>query len=299
MKNVSGTRTRDIYRVTWIGLLTNALLTVFKLLAGFSGKSSALVADGFHSLSDFSTDIVVLLGFRIVDKPADKDHDYGHGKFETLISAVIGIVLFFVGIKIFSGGLRRIIFSFSGGVLSSPGWIAFWVAAVSIVVKEWLYRYTIRVAVRVNSKAVVANAWHHRSDVFSSVGTVLGIGGAIVLGERWRILDPLAAIVVCVFIIKVAVTIFLSSVGELLETSLNEEAESKILEIVKSTPGVQFPHNMKTRTIGSNVAIDIHIKVDKGFSIVQAHDIATKVEEKLKNHFGERTFVSVHTEPCD
>ncbi|MFA7677098.1 MAG: cation diffusion facilitator family transporter [Candidatus Omnitrophota bacterium] len=298
MNNVSGARTRDISRVTWIGLLTNALLTVLKLIAGFLGRSSALVADGFHSLSDFATDIVILLGFRIVDKPADKDHDYGHGKFETLISVVIGLVLLFVGIKIFAGGLRKIVFSFSGGALPRPGWITLWVAVISIVAKEWLYRYTIGVAVKVNSKAVVANAWHHRSDVFSSVGTVLGIGGAIVLGEHWRILDPLAAIVVCIFIFKVAVTIFLGSMGELLEASLNEETENKILEIVKSVPGVRFPHNMKTRTIGSDIAIDIHVKVDKDLSIVQAHDIATRVEEKLKKHFGEQTFISVHTEPC-
>jgi len=284
-------------RVTWVSFFMNVLLTSFKLVAGIVGKSGAMIADGVHSLSDFFTDILLLVGFRFVDRPADKTHDYGHGKVETLISAVIGIALLIVGLRIFWGGAHNIIKSLQGEILLQPGWIAFFAAVIAIITKEWMYRYTKRIGKEIDSPALVANAWHHRSDAFSSVGTMIGIGGAIVLGEQWHILDPIAAVVVSVFIMKVAVSISSGCVNELLEASLNEETENRILEIVKSIPGVKNPHNMKTRKIGTNIAIDIHIEVKKSLDITQAHGIATTVEQTLKESFGENTFVSVHVEP--
>jgi len=284
-------------QVTWTGFIINAVLTAFKLTAGIIGASSAMIADAFHSLSDFVTDIIILMGFKVVGKPVDKSHDYGHGKVEALITAGIGVGLFFVGIRILWAGGASIVKMIRGNVSHQPGLIAFYAAVISIVVKEWLYGFTKRVGEKINSQAILANAWHHRSDVFTSVATLLGIGGAIVLGEKWRILDPLAAVIVSFFIIKTAINILKGSVGELIDASLDEETENKIFSIIKSVPQAENPHNMKTRKLGNAVAIDIHIEVDKSLNIMQAHSVATEVEKKLKTAFGRSTFVSVHIEP--
>lgn len=290
-------RVAEATRVTWVGLFTNITLTLLKLVAGILGRSGAMIADGVHSLSDFATDIVILMGFRIVNKPADKTHNYGHGKFETLVTIIIGVVLILVGVKILWGGVSSIGRVMRGHILIQPGWIAFYAAVISILTKEWLYRYTVNIGNRIDSRAIVANAWHHRTDVFSSVGTMLGIGGAIVLGEKWRILDPLAAAAVSFFIIKIGVSISIGSINELLEASLSEDMEKKIMKIIEDTKGVIYSHNMRTRRIGNNIAIDIHIKVDKSLNIVEAHDIASRVERNLKDYLGDETFVSVHIEP--
>lgn len=290
-------RTYEVNRVTWIGLLVNVALTVVKLFAGVIGQSAAMIADAFHSLSDFATDIVLLFSFRIVGKPVDKSHDYGHGKYETLAAVFIGVALFATGVKICWSGCYRVFSFYNGQPIPQPGLIALYVAIISIIAKEWLYRYTIHIGRKVNSRAVFANAWHHKSDVFSSIGTLVGIGGAIALGERWRVLDPFAAVLVSFFILKTAVVIFREGIDELAEVSLNDETENKILDIVHSVPGVNLPHNLKTRKIGSYVAIDIHIKVDKDLNIMQGHVIATDVEDKLKKTFGEHSFISVHVEP--
>ncbi|MFC1514976.1 cation diffusion facilitator family transporter [Candidatus Omnitrophota bacterium] len=284
-------------RVIWVGLFINIILTFLKLLAGIYGKSAAMIADAFHSLSDFGTDIVVLLSFRIIDKPVDKSHDYGHGKVETLVSVVIGVVLLAVGVKICWSGLYRVYKFYQGQLIPQPGLIAFYAAAISIISKEWLYRYTLKVGKAINSQAVIANAWHHRSDAFSSIGTMIGIGGAIILGERWRILDPIAAIVVSFLIIKTAVVISREGFNELVEVSLSDKTENEILGIVRSVPGVKMPHNLKTRKIGNYVAIDIHIRVNKDLNIMEGHAIATEVEKKIKEAFGENAFISIHIEP--
>lgn len=284
-------------KVTWLGLFVNIILTLFKLTAGIFGKSTAMIADAFHSLSDFATDIVILLGFKFVDMPSDKTHDYGHGKIETISSVIIGAVLCVVGLKIFWTGGQRIFDIYHGKMIPEPGWIAFYASITSIIIKEGLYRYTIKVGKEINSQAIIANAWHHRSDAFSSIGAMLGIGGAIILGEKWHILDPIAAVVVSLFIIKISIDILLGSVNELLESSLNEEVEEKILNIVRAVPGVLSPHDLKTRNIGNYIAIDLHIEVDKNLSVAHGHDISTKVEDKIKETFGEDTFISVHIEP--
>lgn len=284
-------------KVTWVGLFVNIILTSFKLFAGIFGKSSAMIADAFHSLSDFATDIVVLLGFKFIEKPADKSHDYGHGKAETLSSVIIGIALFAVGFRIFWVGAHSVYHVFRGELIQEPGWIAFYAAIISVVVKEWLYRYTISVGKSINSSAIIANAWHHRSDAFSSIGTMLGIGGAILLGEKWHILDPMAAIIVSFFIIKTSIDISLGGFNELMEASLSDAVEKDILDVVRNVPGVISPHNLKTRRIGNYVAIDLHIIVDKKLNIVLAHDIATQCEDKIKMKLGEETFVSIHVEP--
>ncbi|HNQ37538.1 MAG: cation transporter [Prolixibacteraceae bacterium] len=292
------TRAKSANRVTWAGFLVNVMLTFFKLVAGLIGHSGAMIADAIHSLSDFVTDLVVLASFRMVRKPADKDHDYGHGKFETLASVFIGVALLVVGVGIFYQGAEKV---YSALVLraplEAPGWIALVAAGISIVTKEWLYRYTAIAAKRIDSQAVMANAWHHRSDALSSLGTLAGIGGAILLGDKWRILDPLAAVVVSVFIVLVAWKIFRGGIRELLEESLDEETKTKILSIVEGVEGVMEPHDLRTRRNGSRIVVDIHVRVKNDTTIVEAHDLNNVIEFRLREAFGENTMISIHTEP--
>ena len=213
---VSGTsaaRERKIYRVTIVGSVVNLLLLAFKFFAGIVGHSAAMLADAVHSLSDFVTDIIVLVFVKLSSKPEDADHDYGHGKYETLATAIIGICLCLVGLGIFWNGAQSIWHVVRGGTLPEPGMLALVAAVVSIVSKEALYQYTVYKGRRLDSQAVVANAWHHRSDAFSSIGTMVGIGGAIWLGDAWRVLDPIAAVVVSVFIVKVAFKLLVPSMN--------------------------------------------------------------------------------------
>lgn len=292
------TRKKEIVKATLVGSVVNLFLLAFKFAAGIFGRSSAMIADAVHSLSDFATDIVVLVCIRISTKPRDEDHHYGHGKYETLATAIIGIILFFVGLSLMWNGADKIIgFWFRGETLTSPGMIALIAALVSIVSKEILYHYTKRVGKRVNSQSVIANAWHHRSDALSSVGTALGIGGAILLGPKWNVLDPLAAVVVSVFILKVAVQLIRPAIDELLEKSLPPEQEKEILDIVLSIPGVSDPHNLRTRRIGSECAIELHVRADDRMTVTQAHILTKEIEEKLRKKYGTGTFITVHVEP--
>lgn len=290
-------RERELYKVTLAGSLINLTLVACKLLAGMAGHSAAMIADGIHSLSDLATDIVVLVFVRISGKPEDKKHDFGHGKYETLGTLIIGAALFLVGMGILWEGCGSIYRYLSGEPLDSPGYIALWAALVSIVSKELVFHYTRRAGVKYHSPSVIANAWHHRSDALSSVGTALGIGGAILLGESWRVLDPLAAVVVSLFILKVAVQLLTPSLNELLECSLPEEVEQQIIERVQEVNGVSHPHKLRTRQIGNRYAIDLHVRMDGRLSLFEAHDKATQVERKLRESFGNGTFINIHIEP--
>ena len=290
-------REKVIYRVTWIGSIINFLLLVFKFVAGIIGNSAAMVADAVHSLSDFVTDIIVIAFVRISGKPEDKGHEYGHGKYETLATALIGLILFIVSIGIFYNGAKTVVETIGGKPLKAPGMLALVTAALSIIFKELLYRYTIHIGKKVDSQAVIANAWHHRSDAFSSIGTFVGIGGAICLGERWSILDPLAAIVVSVFIMKIAVQLLKSCLDELLEHSLPNEAEERIQEIILSFSGVSSPHHLRTRRIGNHVAIEVHIRMDGNIPLSEVHTVASQIECKIKEEFGKETHIGIHMEP--
>ena len=294
---MSATREKSIYKVTWIGSVVNFLLLVFKFIAGILGHSSALVADAVHSLSDFITDIIVIVFVKISGKPEDSDHRYGHGKYETLATALIGLALFAVGVGLLVGGATKVSDVIRGATLPAPSMVALIAAAVSILSKEILYRYTIRVGRNLNSQAVIANAWHHRSDAFSSIGTLVGIGGAIFLGERWRILDPIAAIVVSAFIIKVSIDLIKPAVEELLERSLPDEIEKQILDIIESFPEVSSPHHLRTRRIGNHIAIEVHLRMDGQTTLENAHTVASMVEKRLKEEFGPETHVGIHMEP--
>ena len=290
-------REKAIYQVTWAGSFVNFLLVIFKFIAGILGQSAAMIADAVHSLSDFATDIVVLIFTRISNKPQDKNHDYGHGKYETLATAIIGIVLFAVGASICWNGLQAIQTVWQGGRLPAPGMLAFAGAIISIVSKELIYRYTIHVGRKINSSAVIANAWHHRSDAFSSIGTAIGIGGAIVLGESWSVLDPMAAVVVSFFIMKVAVQLLKPCVDELTEKSLPDEIEKEICLIAENTPGVSAIHNLRTRRIGNHYAIEMHVRMDGHLTLYEAHAKASVIENKLKEKYGNETHVGIHVEP--
>ena len=290
-------REREIYKVTLVGGLVNVLLLVFKFVAGIVGHSAAMMADAVHSLSDFVTDIIVLVFVKISCKPKDKSHDYGHGKYETLALTIIGIALMAVAIGIIVKGAMKIVAWIHGETLAAPGMLAFWAAVVSIVLKEAVYRYSIFKARKLDSKAVEANAWHHRSDALSSVGTAVGIGGAVFLGQHWTILDPIASVVVGAFIVKVAFELLKNGIGDLMEQSLPEKVEDEIMAMVAALPGVSEPHNLRTRRIGNHYAIEIHILMDGNITLYEAHDKATEVEEMLRRCYGAETHVAVHVEP--
>lgn len=297
MKPKTSLREREIYKVTIWGSVVNFVLLVLKFLAGIIGHSSAMVADAVHSLSDFITDVVVIVFVRIAGKPQDESHDYGHGKYETLATAIIGVVLLFVGVGILINSLKSIVAVWNGVVIEAPSILAFVAAAVSIITKEILYQYTVYKGKKFNSKAVIANAWHHRSDAFSSIGTLIGIGGAIFLDEKWRVLDPVAAFVVSLFIMKVSVELVKPCLDELLEKSLPHEMEDRILEIIISHPEVSSPHHLRTRYIGNNIAIEVHIRMDGSMALKDAHEITKRIEASLKEEFGQETHIGIHMEP--
>lgn len=290
-------RKREIYRVTFVGLVVNLVLSLLKLAAGVVGRSGAMVADAVHSFSDLATDIVVIAFARISAKPRDTDHDYGHGKYETLATIIISIALGVVGAGILVNSIRSIRTVIDGGLLPRPGAVALVAAVVSILVKEILYRYTVRVGRRIDSPSVVANAWHHRSDALSSLGTLLGIGCAFFLGDKWRIADPIAALIVSVFIFKIAFDLIRTGLGELLEQSLPEEVEKEILGIVAANPRVREPHNLRTRRIGAAIAIEVHVRMDGKMTVEESHELTVDIEQRLRERFGEGTMIAIHVEP--
>lgn len=290
-------REKAIYQVTWAGSFVNFLLVIFKFIAGILGHSAAMIADAVHSLSDFATDIVVLIFTRISNKPQDKNHDYGHGKYETLATAIIGIVLFAVGASICWNGLQAIQTVWQGGRLPAPGMLAFAGAIISIVSKELIYRYTIHVGRKINSSAVIANAWHHRSDAFSSIGTAIGSSTLHDSPKTIAPPIPMAAVVVSFFIMKVAVQLLKPCVDELTEKSLPDEIEKEICLITENTPGVSAIHNLRTRRIGNHYAIEMHIRMDGHLTLYEAHAKASVIENKLKEKYGNETHVGIHVEP--
>ncbi|MFA4045540.1 cation transporter [Prevotella sp. PCHR] len=297
MKNEHLSREKEIYKITLWGSMVNFMLLIFKFVAGIVGHSSAMIADAVHSLSDFATDIIIIAFVRISEKPQDENHDYGHGKYETFATAIIGTVLLSVGIGILIDSTRNIIAFYNGERIEAPGMLALAAALISILSKEAIYRYTMVKGKRLNSKAVMANAWHHRSDALSSVGTLVGIGGSIFLGKSWRVLDPLAALVVSLFIIKVSVRLIKPCIDELLEKSLPKEIEDKILDIILSFSEVRSPHHLRTRYIGNRIAIEVHIRMNGDMTLKEAHDITKKIEASLKEEFGENTHIGIHMEP--
>lgn len=292
-------RTAKVTFVTLVGSVVNIILTVFKIFAGVLGRSTAMIADGIHSLSDLLSDIVVIVFVKISAKGRDKDHDYGHGKFETFATLIISLMLIVVAVNLMSGGINKIRQILDGGEVSSPGMIALWAAVASIVLKEILYRYTIIQGRALNSPMMIANAWHHRSDAFSSIGSLLGIAGAIFLGDKFVILDPITGCVISIFILVMAVKMSVPAIKELLDVSLPDDVEEKIEATAKSVKGVVDLHELKTRREGPGIIMEGHLVLDSEISLKEAHDISKKVEAALRKEFGPETQISLHLEPED
>lgn len=284
-------------RVTLWGTAANVLLVVFKFVAGIIGNSAAMVADAVHSLSDFLTDIIVLVFVRISAKPQDESHDYGHGKYETIASFIIALALGAAAVGIIVSGCKQLAAWIGGAGLEAPRAIALWAALLSIVIKELLYQYTIRRGKQLDSQALTANAWHHRSDALSSIGAAIGIGGALVLGNRWTVLDPIASIVVGVMLIKTAVDLLRGSMDDLTECSLPAETEQEIIAIVQSVPDVSDPHNLRTRRLGNRIAIEMHVRMAGTTTLTEAHQHASLIEQRLRERFGATTHITIHMEP--
>ena len=290
-------RESRIYRITVLGSIVNMLLLAFKFIAGFIGHSGAMIADAAHSLSDFLTDLVVIVFVRISSKPADENHEYGHGKFETLATAIIGFALAAVGFMLGWGGLSKIISFARGEVLEQPGIIALVAAVVSVASKEWLFRATKKVAAAENSPALEANAWHHRSDALSSIGTTLGIGGAVILGRRWAVLDPVAAVIVSVLIVFTAFKLISESLGELLERSLPKDLEEKIKALVYEEEGVSDLHHFHSRKLGGRIAVEMHLRMRGDLPLYEAHLHAGNIEKRLRGAYGQDMHIMLHLEP--
>ncbi len=291
------TRDQRIYRVTLMGSVVNFILLIIKFAAGILGHSAAMIADAIHSLSDFLTDIVVIIFVRISSKPADENHDYGHGKYETIATSVIGMVLLIVAITISWNGIEKIVMFAQGDEIQSPELIALVAAIASISLKEWIFRMTRKVAIEIDSQALEANAWHHRSDALSSIGTAIGIGGAVLLGNGWAILDPIAAVIVSILIIGTALRLLRQASGELLEESLPKETVDRIMSIVYQDTLVSDIHNLHTRRIGSRIAIEMHLRLPGSITIEEAHIHASAIERKLREEFGQSTHIMLHIEP--
>lgn len=292
-------RTSKVTFVTLVGSVVNIVLTVFKILAGIMGRSTAMIADGIHSLSDLLSDIIVIVFVKISSKGRDKNHDYGHGKFETFATLIISLMLIVVAANLMSGGIGKIKAILGGEQVSSPGMIALWAAVASIVFKEALYHYTIIQGKALNSPMMIANAWHHRSDAMSSIGSLIGIAGAIFLGNKFVILDPVTGCVISIFIFVMAVRMSVPAIKELLDVSLPDEVEERIEATAKTIPGVIELHELKTRREGPGIIMEGHLVLHSDISLKEAHNISKKVEESLRKEFGPETQISLHLEPED
>ena len=288
--------TATAVRVSRLSVWGNAILTLFKLFAGIIAHSGAMISDAVHSASDVLSSFIVIIGVRLAAQDSDAEHPYGHEKFESVAAVILAVILCVTGLFIGRSAIEKLRGN-TPEALVMPGALALVAAVVSIVVKEAMYRYTRHFAKKIDSPALMAEAWHHRSDALSSLGTTAGIGGAIVLGEAWRVLDPLAAVVVSVLILKVAMQLFVPSMEELLEKSLPDEEEKEIRAVILEQPGCTDPHNLRTRRIGNYCAIDVHFRMDGRTTIDEAHRATREIEDRLRERFGSQTLINTHVEP--
>lgn len=291
------TREKEIIRITLWGSVVNVALTALKFVAGIIGCSAAMIADAVHSLSDLLTDFVVLLFVKISSRPADSEHPYGHGKYETLATTIVAIALLVAGGVLAAGGVQKIVSAQHGAELVMPGRIALWAALISIAAKEIIYWLTVHVSRRVNSPALEANAWHHRTDALSSVATAVGIGGALLFGGQWAILDPIAAVLVSIFIIVTAGKLLHEAVQDLMEKRLPEEVEQQIREIVAQDSEMSEMHHLRTRRVGNVYSIEMHLRMHGNVSLYEAHRHSVLLEQKLRERFGAATMITIHLEP--
>ena len=301
MEHVSLTmdeRVKRAARVTWLSVLVNVVLMAGKFAVGILGHSAAMVADAVHSASDFVTDFAVMVGMRLAERPQDLDHPYGHGKYETLAAVIVGIALCGVGLMIsFHAGEAIFAAVWWGRLPERPELMALWAGLISIGAKEVLYQLTAKVARDTKNDALLANAWHHRSDALSSVATSIGAGAAALFGGRWVLLDPLAAIVVGVVLLKIAWEIVRDSLDKLMEHGMLPEENAHILDLIHSIPGLFEPHHLRSRRVGAVAVIEIHFRVDPDMTVRESHELASHAEHLLKDAFGGDAIVTIHVEP--
>lgn len=294
----AGQQVAEARRITWVGFWVNAFLGVIKVVGGILGRSSALVADGIHSFSDFLSDIIVIVMVGVARRAPDGSHQFGHGKYETLATLLLGLMLVIVAIGIFADGVSQVVEVAHGKILPKPLPIALVILIISIVSKEWLYWATLRVGKRIHSQAVITNAWHHRTDSFSSIATLVGVGGSMLLGEQWRVLDPVAAMIVAIFIVTVGIKAIGPSLSELLGSSLSEELQIKIREAIVDTEGVIQYHDLRTSRSGQDCIIEVHVKVDPKLTVGQGEKIADKIEENIRCVIlPSNAITNIHIEP--
>ncbi len=292
-----GGKAEKAIKVTLDGMIVNVVLLAVKLAAGIFGHSQAMVADALHTLSDFASDIAVVVGIKLAQKPRDADHAYGHGKYEVLAAAVVGIILLWIGLQIGKNAVHTLFDAAKGAELPPPSPVAFWAALVSILFKEALFWRTLRVGRATRNDSVIANAWHHRSDAMSSVATAMGVGAAVFLGDEWALMDPVAAIMVCFLLLKVAVGIIKEQVGSLTERSLSSATHYEIIKIAEKFTSLRGFHNLRTRAVGRTVVIDLHVMTDPDMRVADAHEIVSALEEELRERFGRDTIANIHIEP--
>lgn len=285
-------------RVTWLSVGINVALTLGKLAVGVFGRSAAMIADALHSLSDFATDFAVMIGMRLAGRPQDGDHPYGHGKYETFAAALVGVVLCGVGLMIAFHAGETVVRALAFGVWPErPALLALWVGLVSIGVKEYLYQVTVRVARETGNDALLANAWHHRSDALSSIGTSIGAGAAALFGGKWVLLDPVAAFIVGVILLRIAWDIVRDALDKLMERGMSAEENARILALLHTVEGLSEPHHLRSRRVGTVAVIELHFRVDPLMTVREGHDIACRVEHLLREEFGEDAILTVHVEP--
>jgi len=285
---------REGRKVTLLGAVANSLLIACKFTAGILGNSQAMVVDAVHSISDLFTDAVVLVGLQMGRKDPDDTHHFGHARIATMASAVVGVSLMIVAAYLGYGAGRNIYYHTE----YHPTWLALAGACLSIAVKETLYRYTLHVGLRIKSQAVVANAWHHRSDAFSSVAVLIGVAGAQ-LRPQWHILDAYAALVVSLFIMKVGFEVLWRVMREMADTAPGQEVLERIMTCARGVTGVLEAHDLKVRSMGGLYQMQIHIKVDGGLTVAQGHHIAKQVEECLNTEIKDIGEIIVHVDPAE
>lgn len=281
-----------VMRVSGVTIAGNLVLSLLKLLAGILGHSGAMISDAVHSASDVFSTVVAVIGINISRKKSDKDHQYGHDRMECVAAIILAVILFATGIGIGINGLEQIIKGVEGN--KAPGLVALVAAVVSIVTKEWMYWYTRGAARKINSGALMADAWHHRSDALSSVGAFIGILGARM---GYPILDPIASVVICIFIGKAAYDIFKDAVDKMVDKSCDEKTIQKMREVIASQTGVENIDLLQTRLFGAKIYVDIEIAADKTLSLENAHEIAQRVHDAVEKNFPLVKHCMVHVNP--
>lgn len=292
--NKHQTRYQATRNVTLVGVIVNILLSAAQLLGGFFAHSQALIADGVHTLSDLASDFVVLIAAKIADKDADEDHPYGHGRFETLATVILGLALGAVALGITMNAIGRLM---NPERLLQPQPLALLFVALAIISKEGLYHYTMHVANRIDSKMLMANAWHHRSDAISSILVAIGVAGSVFLEIPW--LDAAAAIVVAIMIFYMGLKLILDSTMELVDTAWDADKTDAIKTFIGSIEGVDHMHLLRTRKMGNSVLADVHVQVNPYLSVSEGHYVAESVMTKLRKNFPEMTDITVHIDPED